>query len=41
MTSDRHTSEDELVRTHLHLATQAVHELARRLPSHVNGDDLS
>jgi hypothetical protein len=31
MTSDRHTSEDELVRSHLHLATQAVHELARRL----------
>ena len=41
MTSDRHTSEDELVRTHLHLATQAVHELVRRLPPHVNRDDLS
>jgi RNA polymerase sigma factor FliA len=41
MTSDRHTSEDELVRTHLHLAIQAVHELARRLPPHVNRDDLS
>jgi hypothetical protein len=41
MTPDRHTSEDELVRAHLHLANQAVSELARRLPSHVNRDDLS
>ena len=41
MTPDRSTSEDQLVRAHLHLATQAVHELARRLPSHVNRDDLS
>jgi RNA polymerase sigma factor FliA len=40
MTPDRHTSEDELVRAHLHLANQAVNELARRLPSHVNRDDL-
>jgi DNA-directed RNA polymerase specialized sigma subunit len=38
---DRHTSEDELVRAHLHPANQAVSELARRLPSHVNHDDLS
>jgi RNA polymerase sigma factor (sigma-70 family) len=41
MTPDRHPSEDELVRSHLHLANQAVNELARRLPSHVNRDDLS
>jgi len=41
MTPDRHTSEDALVRAHLHLANQAVGELARRLPSHVNRDDLS
>src|SRR4029450_1487991 len=41
MTPDRSSSEDELVRAHLHLATQAVNELARRLPSHVNRDDLS
>jgi RNA polymerase sigma factor FliA len=40
MTPDRHPSEDELVRAHLHLANQAVNELARRLPSHVNRDDL-
>src|SRR5215216_690335 len=40
-TPDRHSSEDELVRAHLHLANQAVNELARRLPSHVNRDDLS
>ena len=32
MTPDRHPSEDELVRAHLHLANQAVHELARRTP---------
>jgi RNA polymerase sigma factor FliA len=32
--------EEELVRAHLGLASQAVHELARRLPSHVNRDDL-
>jgi hypothetical protein len=31
MTPDRHTSEDALVRAHLHLANQAVGELARRL----------
>jgi len=41
MTPDRSTSEDQLVRAHLQVATQAVHELARRLPSHVNRDDLS
>jgi RNA polymerase sigma factor for flagellar operon FliA len=41
MTPDRSTSEDQLVRGHLHLASQAVNELARRLPSHVNRDDLS
>jgi RNA polymerase sigma factor for flagellar operon FliA len=40
MTPDRHPSEDALVRGHLHLAHQAVNELARRLPSHVNRDDL-
>jgi RNA polymerase sigma factor FliA len=38
---DRHASEDELVLAHLHLASQAVSELARRLPSHVSRDDLS
>src|SRR5687767_14120436 len=38
---DRSTSEDQLVRAYLHLASQAVSELARRLPSHVNRDDLS
>ena len=36
MTPDRRASEDELARAHLHLAGQAVGELARRLPSHVN-----
>jgi RNA polymerase sigma factor for flagellar operon FliA len=36
MTPGRHAGEDELVRAKLHLATQAVHELARRLPPHVN-----
>jgi hypothetical protein len=41
LTPDHSTSEDQLVRAHLHLASQAVHELARRLPSHVNRDDLS
>jgi RNA polymerase sigma factor FliA len=41
MTPERSTSEDQLVRTHLRLANQAVNELARRLPSHVNRDDLS
>ena len=41
MTPDRPTGEDELVRANLHLASQAVHELARRLPPHVNRDDLS
>jgi len=41
MTPDRSTSEDQLVRAHLHLVGQAVSELARRLPSHVNRDDLS
>jgi DNA-directed RNA polymerase specialized sigma subunit len=41
MRPDRHASEDELVRAHLHLASQAVSELARRLPAHVNRDDLS
>jgi RNA polymerase sigma factor FliA len=33
-------SEDELVRAHLGLPQQAVSELARRLPAHVNRDDL-
>src|SRR4029453_10231045 len=41
MTPERHTGEDELVRAHLHLASQAVHELTRRLPPHVNRDDLT
>jgi RNA polymerase sigma factor for flagellar operon FliA len=41
MTPDRQTGEDELVRANLHLASQAVYELARRLPPHVNRDDLS
>ena len=41
MTPDRQQGEDELVRASLHLASQAVHELARRLPAHVNRDDLS
>jgi RNA polymerase sigma factor for flagellar operon FliA len=41
MTSHHATREDQLVRDHLHLANQAVHELARRLPAHVNRDDLS
>src|SRR4029450_13800113 len=41
MTPDRHAGEDELVRANLHLATQAVHELARRPPHHVTRDDLS
>jgi RNA polymerase sigma factor (sigma-70 family) len=41
MTPDRHPGEDHLVRANLHLASQAVHELARRLPPHVNRDDLS
>src|SRR5919107_5233997 len=41
MTPDRRPGEDELVRAHLHLASQAVHEVARRLPSQVNRDDLS
>jgi RNA polymerase sigma factor FliA len=41
MTPDRHASEDALVRAHLHLATSAARELARRLPAHVNRDDLS
>ena len=36
MTPDRSFSEDQLVRANLHLASQAVHELARRLPPHVN-----
>ena len=36
VTPDRHPSEDELVRADLHLVNQAVSELARRLPSHVN-----
>src|SRR5688572_5252833 len=40
MTPERHPGEDELVRAHLGLASQAVHELARRLPAHVNRDDL-
>ena len=40
-TPDRHASEDALVRAHLHLATSAARELARRLPAHVNRDDLS
>jgi hypothetical protein len=41
MTPDRHAREDALVRTHLHLATSAARELARRLPAHVNRDGLS
>jgi RNA polymerase sigma factor for flagellar operon FliA len=40
MTPDRHASEDALVRAHLHLATSAARELARRLPAHVNRDDV-
>jgi RNA polymerase sigma factor for flagellar operon FliA len=40
MTPERHPGEDDLVRAHLGLANQAVHELARRLPAHVNRDDL-
>ena len=40
MTSDRGTVEADLVRAHLPLAEQAVHELARRLPGHVHRDDL-
>ena len=41
MTPDRRASEDELVRAHLHLAGRAGGEPPRRLPSHVNRDDLS
>src|ERR671910_2164253 len=41
MTPERSTSQDQLVRTHLRLAGQAVNELARRLPAHVNRHDLS
>jgi RNA polymerase sigma factor for flagellar operon FliA len=40
MLPDRHASEADLVRVHLHLAHQAVNELARRLPAHVHRDDL-
>jgi RNA polymerase sigma factor for flagellar operon FliA len=40
MTLDCRTGEDELVRAHLGLAHHAVGELARRLPTHVNRDDL-
>jgi RNA polymerase sigma factor FliA len=40
MAPDCRTGEEDLVRSHLGLANQAVHELARRLPSHVNRDDL-
>jgi RNA polymerase sigma factor for flagellar operon FliA len=40
MTPERHPGEDDLVRAHLGLAKQAVSELARRLPAHVNRDDL-
>jgi RNA polymerase sigma factor for flagellar operon FliA len=40
MAPDCRASEDELVRSHLGLANQAVNELARRLPAHVNRDDL-
>jgi RNA polymerase sigma factor FliA len=40
MTLDCRTGEDELVRAHLGLAHHAVGELARRLPAHVNRDDL-
>jgi RNA polymerase sigma factor for flagellar operon FliA len=41
MTSDCRASEDDLVRGHLGLVNQAVNELARRVPAHVNRDDLS
>ena len=41
MTSDCRASEDDLVRANLGQAQQAVNELARRLPSYVNRDDLS
>jgi RNA polymerase sigma factor for flagellar operon FliA len=41
MTSNCRTGENDLVRAHLGLASQAVNELARRLPAHVNRDDLS
>src|SRR4029450_9987259 len=40
MTPDQNTGEDELVRANLHLASQAVHELARRLPPPATRDDL-
>jgi RNA polymerase sigma factor FliA len=40
MTSVCRDREDALVRDHLGLAHQAVQELARRLPAHVNRDDL-
>jgi RNA polymerase sigma factor for flagellar operon FliA len=38
--ADRGAAEEELVRTHLPLARQAVNEIARRVPGHVNRDDL-
>jgi RNA polymerase sigma factor for flagellar operon FliA len=41
MTSDGRAGEDELVRAHLGMAQQAVNELSRRLPAHVNRDDLA
>jgi RNA polymerase sigma factor FliA len=41
MRSDYRPGENDLVRAHLGLASQAVNELARRLPAHVNRDDLS
>ena len=37
---DQRAVEAELVRDHLYLAHQAVAELSRRIPSHVNRDDL-
>ena len=40
MAPDCRSDEDDLVRSHLGLAHQAVNELARRLPGHVNRDDL-
>jgi RNA polymerase sigma factor for flagellar operon FliA len=40
MTTDRHAVEADLVRDHLPLTSQAVNELARRLPAHVHRDDL-
>jgi RNA polymerase sigma factor FliA len=41
MTPEGRAGEDALVRAHLGMAQQAVNELSRRLPAHVNRDDLS